>query len=97
MGAVSLDGRDFLLAIRPTINRMIDAMTNDTIQTLRQTAETLAIETTPPALNLANRIRFTVYAWQDERLPLDEQENRLRKMVEMLRNGTAVTYTFKAI
>lgn len=69
-------------------------MTNDTIQSLRREAETLAIETTPPSLNLANRIRQTVYAWQDERLDLGEQEARLRKMVEMLRNGTAVTYRF---
>ena len=72
-------------------------ITNDTIQSLRMEAETLASETTPPSLNLANRIRFTVYAWQNELLPLDEQETRLRKMVEMLRNGTAVTYSFKAI
>lgn len=77
---------------------MIDAMiTNDTIQSLLREAQAIAIETTPASLNLANRIRFTVYDWQDEMLPLDEQESRLRRMLEMLRSRTAVSYTFTVI
>lgn len=72
---------------------MIDAMiTNDTIQSLRAEAETIARTT-----SLANRIRFTVYAWQDEGLPLDEQEARLRKMIQMMRDGSAYTFTFTVI
>jgi len=65
------------------------AMTNDTIQTLRREAESLA-----RTINDCNRIRQTVYAWQDEKVPLDEQEARLRKIVSMLRDGSAYRYTF---
>ena len=91
--ADSLGAGFFLVAIGQAIGKIVDVMTNETIQTLRREAESLA-----PSTSLANRIRFTVYAWQDEKLPLDEQEHRLNKIVTLLRNGEAFnfTFTFKA-
>lgn len=66
------------------------------VQVLRREAEALAWDTTPRSLDLANRIRFTVYAWQDEGLPPEEQVARLQAILRHLREGTAVTYRFTA-
>lgn len=58
-------------------------MTNDRIQDLRRLAEYLA-----PDVAMANRVRFTVYAWQDEGVPLDEQERMLEEIVSRFRRAS---------
>ena len=61
------------------INEMKDP--NDRVQAARRLAEALA-----PTLGQANAARFAMYRMQDERVPLDQQESRLKALAEFFVN-----------